>query len=108
MTHENHSLDEATYKHYPENMRLDPDKKLEVEKMVELGVNKHKLKADLMHDGQRVVSLKYLHNIQTKVNQRKHGTSEVDVLEKLLKKMEEIQNAKIRVVVNTENELLGK
>lgn len=55
LKHEYHATDEVTFKHYPENLRLPTEKLEEVEKMISLGVNKQKLKADLMADGKTIV-----------------------------------------------------
>ncbi len=108
LNHENHNTDKATYDHYPENMRIPPEKLPEVKKMISLGVNKHLLKLDLMADGKSIVPLKLLHNIQTKLraeNQKEYkGTDE---LQDLLNMLQEIPNARIRVVTNEENELVG-
>lgn len=107
LTHENHSLDEVTYNHYPENMRIDAEQLESVEKMIELGANKHKLKAHLMKDGKTNVALKTLHNIQRKVIQRKEDNNDGDVMQKLLERLQQVPNARIRVVTSEESELIG-
>lgn len=108
MTHENHAIDETTYKHYAENLRILAEKVPEVKKMISLGVNKRLLKADLESDGTTVVPLKTLHNIQTAMNKEKAGNYSGDDLQKVLEKLETIPNARVRVVTNEENELIGK
>lgn len=64
LQHELHNSDKQTYNHYPENMRLDKEQQQEVEKLVALGTNKQRIKADLMKSGKEV-PIKLLHNIQT-------------------------------------------
>lgn len=107
LTHENHSTDKSTFDHYPENMRISEDKIKNVEKMISLGVNKQKLKVDLMADGETIVSLKTLHNLQTKMRLSKKGNSNEDHLQKLLERLREVPNARIRIVTNEDNELIG-
>lgn len=54
------------------------------------------------------VSLKSIHNVQTKVHVDLHKlVAEETELEKLLEKMQQIPNARIKVVVNESNELTG-
>lgn len=108
LTHENHNLDEATYNHYPENMRIDNEQLKTVEKMIEIGGNKQKIKADLMKNGNKVIALKTLHNIQTKQRKEKQGSNDVDSMEKLLQQLQQVPNARIRVVTNEDLELIGK
>lgn len=109
LNHEYHGTDVATFKHYPENLRIPPEKLPEVEKMIALGVNKQKLKADLEADGKLIVPLKVLHNIQTAMNKRNESVySGDDELQRLLKKLQEIPNAKVRVVTSDTDELIGK
>lgn len=107
LNHENHNTDKATYDHYPENLRLPAEKLPEVKKMISLGVNKHLLKLDLMADGKTIVPLKSLHNLQTKMRQEKQAEYGDNELQGVLKKMQEIPNAKIRVVTSDNNELIG-
>lgn len=108
LTHEKHNTDKATFDNYPENMHISADKIKDVEKMISLGVNKQKLKADLMADGVTNVALKALHNLQTKIRKQKEGSSDEDYLQKLLDRLNEIPNAKIRIVTCQDNELIGK
>lgn len=109
LTHENHATDKATFDHYPENLRILPEKIKDVENMINLGVNKQKLKASLMTDGEKVVPLKTLHNIQTKLRQKNQNNYTADdELTKVLDKLQQIPNAKIRVVTSDQNELIGK
>lgn len=107
LNHENHALDDVTYNHYPENMRVPEDELKSVERMIALGVNKHKLKVDLMKDGKTIIALKTFHNIQTKLRVEKEGINANDILEKLLERLKEIPNARIRVVTNHDSELIG-
>lgn len=48
LNHTNHAIDKVTFDHYPENMRIPPEKLKEVEKMISLGAQKPKIKMDLM------------------------------------------------------------
>lgn len=89
-------------------MRISADKVESVQKIISLGVNKQKMKTDLMSDGKTIVSLKHLHNVQTKLRLRKEANYQGDDLQKLLERLREIPNARIRVVTNEENELIGK
>lgn len=105
--HENHRSDEQTFKHYPENLRLNADKQLEAEKLISLGVNKQRLKMYLMKDGS-TVPIKILHNIQTKQRNSYKKSSGQNELKDLLEEMNKVPNAKVRVYVNDEEELIGK
>lgn len=64
--HNFHNLDENTYKHYPENMRLTTDEKKTAVDMIKVGANKQKMKQFLTEkrgaDGSHI-SLKHLHNL---------------------------------------------
>lgn len=108
LVHENHNLDDATFNHYPENMKIDSERLESVGKMIELGVNKHKLKVDLMKDGKSNISLKSLHNIQTKQRLKNEGHSETDMMEKLLERLQQVPNARVRLVTTETLELIGK
>lgn len=108
LNHENHATDKVTYEHYPENMRIPPEQLPEVERMIALGANKQLLKLDLMSNG-AIIPLKALHNVQTAVKAKKQNQYEgADDLEKVLSKLQQIPNAKVRVVTSEENELIGK
>ncbi len=105
----NHNTDKATYDHYPENLKIPAEKVEEVKRMITVGAKKRLIKLDLMKDSKTNVPLKVLHNLQTKM--QKENQSEFDganELEKLLKKMQEIPNARIRIVTDEKNELIGK
>lgn len=108
LVHENHATDEVTYNHYSENLRIPPEKLQEVEKMISLGANKQKIKANLMQEENRIVSLKTLHNIQSKLrHQNQHKYDGNDELQKIFQKLQEIPNATVRVVTSDQNELIG-
>lgn len=108
LTHENHNTDKATYDHYPENLRLPEEKLKDVERLLRLGVNKQKLKADLEAEG-LIVPLKILHNIQNKMNRsRQNAYTGDDELQKLLQQLREIPNATVRIVTNEDDELIGR
>lgn len=108
LNHENHNTDKATYDHYPENLRILPEKLAEVKRMISVGANKHLLKMDLMSDGKTIVPLKVLHNIQTAMRKEKENEfGNANELESVLKKLQEIPNARIRVVTDEKNELIG-
>jgi zinc finger SWIM domain-containing protein 3 len=107
--HENHNIDEQTYKHYTENMRLTEEEINFVNEMIQAGANKQKIKNMLMERrGGRPVSLKSIHNVQTKFKREiEQLIAEETELEKLLANMNKIPNARIKVSVNEDNELLG-
>lgn len=107
LNHRNHRLDKQTFDFYPENLRLKREQKDEVKKMIALGVNKQKLKAQLMKENNRVISLKVLHNIQTKQRLLKEGNNRETELKQLLEELQKVPNARIRVFTNEENELIG-
>lgn len=107
--HENHNVDRQTYLHYPENMRLTADEKAAVTEKIKCGSNKQRIKVDLMEkrNGQPI-AIKCIHNIQTKMRADVHQLiAEQTELEKLLENMKQIPNARIKVVVNESNELVG-
>lgn len=106
LVHENHRSDKQTYNHYPENLRLKPEQKKDVSKMVALGTNKYRIKADLLANGTEVM-LKYLHNIQTEQHQSFKQPDEANELKQLLEELTKIPNSKIRVFTNEEDELIG-
>lgn len=107
LNHTNHAIDSETFKYYPENMRIDDDKMDNVKKMISIGVDKRKLKVDLMADGKKIISSKTLHNIQTKLRLEKQNAYEGDGLQKLLSRLKEIPNARIRVFADDNSELIG-
>lgn len=107
--HENHNTDEQTYKHYAENMRLNEEEVNYVAESIRNGANKQKIKNILMEkrDG-RPIALKSIHNVQNKLKRTiEHLIDEQTELEKLLENMNKIPNARIKVAVNENNELLG-
>ncbi|KAJ6647647.1 hypothetical protein Bhyg_02870, partial [Pseudolycoriella hygida] len=97
----------VTYHHYPENLKINPDELPEIERMISLGVNKLNLKADPMSDGKTIVPLKALHNIQTKIQDKiQNRYLGADELEQVLEKMQEIPNARVRVVTSDAKALI--
>lgn len=108
LTHKNHNTDKATYDHYPENLRIPPEKLPEVKRLISLGVNKQKLKLDLMANGELIVPMKVLHNIQFAMQKEKQNEfGGADDLASILKKLEIIPNARVRVVTTDTDELIG-
>lgn len=108
LEHTNHSTDEQTFKHYPENMRIDDDKVDNIKKMILMGASKRILKIDLMADGKKIIAMQLLHNLQTKCRKEKEIAYDGnDALQKLLNQLKGIPNANIRVVVDDNNELIG-
>lgn len=107
--HENHNTDAQTYRHYPENMRLQPEEKEVVNEMLKCGANKQMIKNNLMKKrGGRPVTLKSIHNMATKVHQEIHQlVADETELQKLLENMQKIPNARVRVAVDENNELLS-
>lgn len=107
LNHQNHNTDKATYDH-PENLRIPPEKLPEVKRMIFLGAKNQLIKLDLMSDGETIVPLKVLQNIQNAMKKEKQNEfGNANELESMLKKLQEIPNARIRVVTNDENELIG-
>lgn len=108
LCHENHATDQMTYDHYQENMRLSPVEQSQAMKMISMGANKKKMKMDLMNQrGGKPVSLKNLHNLQTKMQQHTKNSSTND-LQTLYECLSQIPRAKVRFIINQANEILGK
>ncbi|KAG4066267.1 hypothetical protein HA402_000491 [Bradysia odoriphaga] len=82
------------------------EQKKEVEKLVALGANKYRMKSHLLKNGTEV-TLKYLHNIQTKQQQTVKQFTQESELAQLLEELQKIPGSKIRVFTNDENELIG-
>lgn len=104
LQHENHLTDKVTYAHYAENLRLTPSQQLEAKRMISVGANKKLIKMMLMKETNKPVQLKTLHNVQTKMLLEKQSGE----LTKLCNILENIPNARVKIITNQENELLGK
>ncbi len=104
--HRNHSLDDKTYDHYPENVRLS-DKNIEqIEVLLAAGANKRKIKANMMKATGKPVLMKSIHNVQTKMQQSKQN-ADVNVLQDLYDAMVAVPSAKVRFISNMDNEFVG-
>lgn len=104
--HENHNCDSQTFAHYPENMRLNAEQTQEVERMIAVGGNKQRIKAGLLSSGANV-QLKLIHNIQTKMRTEKQQLKGSGELQKLLEEFLQVPHARVDIIVNEENELIG-
>lgn len=102
--HTNHSCDLQTYLHYPENLRLTKDETDIAKTMIQCGANKQKVKINLMTNRESPISLKSLHNLQTKQNKSTTGDDEFTTL---LGLMQNIPGVKIKVAYDDENQLIG-
>ncbi len=76
--HANHQVNEQTFRHYPENVRLSPNEQLTISSMIETNANKRKIKDFLMEKrlesgNNAPVSLKSIHNTQTKHHKEKES-----------------------------------
>ncbi len=105
--HQYHNSDKQTFECYPENLRLEPEQYKEVEKFIELGASKQKIKANLLKNG-TTVTMKFLHNIQTKLNATKSRPNDGNELQNLLNELEKVPNAVTRVFTDENGELIGK
>lgn len=110
--HANHQVNAQTFRHYPENVRLSPNEQLTISSMIETNANKRKIKDFLMEkrlgSGNSVpVSLKSIHNAQTKHHKEKEslyvGENE---LQRLLDSMIKVPGAKVHVLRDENNELV--
>ncbi len=99
-------MDQKTYDHYPENMRLSTDEMEHVQEMIAVGANKKKIKADLMRKTGRPIMMKQLHNIQTKMQSVAHDGPGSD-LQKLFDMLEAIPDVNARFVSNENGEFVG-
>jgi hypothetical protein len=107
LKHENHAVDQATYDHYPEKMRLTPEERTEAEKMISVSGNKKKIKMKLMEGrGGKAISMKSLHNVQTKLNS--DNKDEVNVMQKIYDMLNAIRGARVKVIVDQHNALVGR
>lgn len=107
LAHENHNTDRKTFLSYPENVRLTPKEVEDLRKMMDCGANKQKIKANLMKEREAALPLRVLHNFQTKVHLEKQTSNRKDDLKRLIEMMMTVPNAKVRVVVDENNELIG-
>lgn len=111
-THANHQLNEQTFRHYPEKMRLSIEEQEKATLMLVADGKKSKIKAHLMEERKKQdnlspVCLKAIHNLQTTIRMEKEkllpGENE---LEKLLASMLMVPGANVRVLRDENNELL--
>lgn len=103
-----HATDRVTFDHYPENIRLNQAETMEAEKMISVGSNKKLVKMNLMASRNgKAVSLKALHNVQTKIkiNQVVGSGNE---LQKVYNALTAIPGGRVRFITNESQEILGK
>lgn len=67
-THTFHIPNKQTYLHYTQNLKLTQEEEEMAKKMIDCGGKKSKIKLNLMVNREAPVSLKTLHNVQTKMN----------------------------------------
>lgn len=99
-------MDDKTYDHYPENVKLSKESAAKVQNMLSVGANKRKIKADLMKETGKPVLMKTIHNIQTKI-QQKIQNADGNVLQKLYDVMVSVPGAKVRFISNDEDRFVG-
>lgn len=104
LDHENHSTDQTTFDHYPENMKFSAEQELAIGKMLSVGANKKMLK--LMKETGKPVMMKQLHNLQTKLQKAAHNGPGSD-LQKLFDVLVTIPGAKVRFISNDDGEFVG-
>lgn len=112
IAHKNHQINDQTFNHYPENVRLSSDEIEKAKTMLASDGKKAKIKANLMaqriEKGSNVpVLLKAIHNLWTKnrlgKEQLLNGETE---LEKLLNNMFQVPGARVEVLRDENNELV--
>lgn len=105
--HKNHNSDKHTFSAYPENVRLKEEEVVEASKMIACGSSKQKLKAYLSKGRDAPVTLKVLHNLQTKINFEKESPESSNALRNLIDMILKTLTAKVRVVENDKEEFVG-
>lgn len=95
-THTFHIPNKQTYLHYTQNLKLTEDEENMAKKMIDCcGGKKAKIKLNLMINREAPISLKSLHNVQTKMN-RNLNTGD-DELTSMINAMKKIPGAKIDI-----------
>lgn len=105
--HENHQTDRNTFLSYPENVRLTENEVELVKPMIACGASKQKVKAFLSINREAPVPLKVLHNLDSKMKQEKQSPNRRDDLKRLIEMMTQVPNARVRIITNENNELIG-
>lgn len=110
--HENHQLNQQTFLHYPENVRLTKEEINLASTSLEADGKKFKIKNELMeerkkHGNQAPILLKSIHNLQTakRIDKEKVIPGESE-LEKLLSSMLKVPGANVRVLRDENDELV--
>lgn len=107
LQHVNHATTQQVYNHYPEKMRLDTDEIAEANNMIKVGGSKKLIKSHFEMKRKTPVSIKSLHNLQTKMNAAIEGPSE-NPLENLHKALSQVPNARVRFICDENDDLIGK
>lgn len=107
LNHRNHSLDQKTFDHYPESMRLSKQHEEEARSMIAVGGNKKQIKTNIMKKSGKPVMMKTLHNLQSKMQNEMHKGAVSD-LQKLYDALAAVPGAKVRFISNEVNEFVGK
>lgn len=105
--HSNHNCDLKTFQNYPESKKLSNEEENIARIMLKVGANKQKLQSHLIENrgpNSSAISLKGLHNLQSKTRKTETGKSEIEML---LEEMKKITDAKIKMAVNDQNELIS-
>ena len=76
-------LSQIGYNHYPRQRKLGPELKATVKEMMKLKANKKLIQASLVKDGNRVILLKDLHNLQAEDRPKNCGNTLVQQLDNI-------------------------
>lgn len=104
--HKFHACDRTTFLHYNENMRLSKTEEETAKTLIQCGAKKMKMKTNFMGQREAPLSLKSLHNVQTKMN-KSLLVDPNNELVSLLEHIKKIPGAKVKVAVDENNDLLG-
>lgn len=105
--HENHQTDKNTFLAYPENVKLTDNEVDAVKPYFACGASKQKVKAFLSNGRETPVSLKSLHNLATKLKLERQSSNRKDDLRRLIEMMLTIPNARVRIIKNGNDDLIG-
>lgn len=107
LNHQNHSCDQQTFDHHPENVRLSDDDLNIAKQMIEVDGNKQRIKIYLTKKSGKPVLLKALHNIQTN-NHTEKNVGPHNELQKLYNILANIPNANVCFISDDDDVLVGK
>lgn len=99
-------MDDKTFDHYPENVKLSEKNIAQIEELLAAGANKRKIKANIMKETGKPVLMKSIHNVQTKIQQAKQN-ADGNVLQDLYDVMVTVPGAKVRFISNSNDEFVG-